>query len=166
MLPSNEEGRKMVAKAYHVRLTDAEHMQLRDMVRMGKHGARELTRARILLHADAGRTDDVIAEAVQVHRTTVERLRQRFATQRLGALKDPRRGGGQNKKLDGRQEAWLVATACSPPPEGRETWTLQLLADRMVELKLLDAISDETVRRTLKKMRSSPGKKSSGASRR
>jgi transposase len=115
--------------------------------------ARKLTRARILLLADEGGTDEAIAAALHVHRATAERSRRRFVEGGLErALSDEPRPGGR-PKLDGRGEAHLGALACSAPPEGRARWTLQLLADRLVELALVDAISDETVRRALKKTR-------------
>ena len=156
----------MVRKAYHVCLTDEEQRELKAMLRSGHRVARVLTRARILLLANDKRPDDQIADALQIARTTVERIRRRYCQEGLHeVLRERPRAGGQNKKLDGRQEAWLFATACAPPPEGRSVWTMQLLADRMVELGMVEAVSDETVRRALKKMRSSPGNRSNGVSR-
>ena len=115
--------------------------------------ARRLTRARILLLADEGGPDQGIAAALHVHPATVERTRRRFVEGGVErALSDRPRPGGR-PKLDGQGEAHLVALACRTPPEGRARWTMRLLADRLVELELVDAISDETVRRALKKTR-------------
>jgi transposase len=151
-------------KRYIVDLTADERTDLLALVGKGMAPARKLTRARILLLADEGKTDEEIADALHVHRVTVERTRRRFVEGGAErALNEQSRPGGR-PKLDGRQEAMLVALACSQAPEGRSRWTLQLLADRLVELAVVDGISDETVRRTLKKTRSSPGARSSGAS--
>ena len=140
-------------KRYIVDLTADERTDLLGLVGKGMAPARKLTRARILLLADEGRTDEEIADALHVHRVTVERTRRRFVEGGVErALSDKPRPGGR-PKLDGKQAAHLVALACSAPPEGRSRWTMQLLADRLVELALVDAISDETVRRTLKKTR-------------
>ena len=141
----------MPAKKHHVELTVEERLKLEQMLRRGKHSARRLTRARILLKAADGLRDDEIVEAVETSLPTVERTRKRFAEVRLGAL-------------DERGEARLIAEACSAAPTGREHWTLQLMADRVVELKLADSCSADTVGRVLKKTNSSPGVSSSGAS--
>jgi transposase len=138
-------------KRYIVDLTEAERTDLRCAIRKGIASARRLTRARVLLLADAGETDEKIAAALHVHPTTVERIRQRFVAGGVErALRDQPRPGGR-PKLDRKQEAFLIALACSAPPNGRARWTMQLLADRLVALEIVDAISDETVRRTLKK---------------
>ena len=138
-------------KRYIVDITDAERTELRRLTRRGVASARKLARARILLLADEGSTDEAIAAALHVHRATVERIRQRFVQGGVErALSEkPRPGGGP--KLDAKQEAFLVALACSAPPDGRARWTMQLLADRLVELAVVASVSDETVRRTLKK---------------
>jgi transposase len=142
-----------MTKRYIVDLTADERAGLLALLNRGVAPARKLTRARILLLADEGGTDEAIAAALHVHRATAERSRRRFVEGGLErALSDEPRPGGR-PKLDGRGEAHLVALACSAPPEGRARWTLQLLADRLVELALVDAISDETVRRALKKTR-------------
>jgi transposase len=138
-------------KIYHVTLTDDERDQLQDLIKKGRTSARTLTRAHVLLHADAGRSDQSIAEALHIGHATVERIRKRFVdggSER--ALTEAARPGAK-RKLDGKQEAFLIATACSTPPEGRSRWTMQLLADRMVTLEQVDTLSDETVRRILKK---------------
>lgn len=140
-------------KRYVVDLTADERAELLTLLTKGVAPARKLTRARILLLADEGGTDGAIAAALHVHPATVERTRRRFVEGGLEtALTEAPRPGGR-PKLDGKQEAFLVALACSTPPEGRARWTMQLLADRLAELELVDAISDETVRRTLKKPR-------------
>jgi transposase len=110
-----------------------------------------------LLLADEGKADKAIAEALHVGTATVQRTRQKLVEGGLEwALNERRRPGGQ-RKLNGRQEAFLVALACSAPPEGRVRWTMQMLADRLNELNMVERVSDETVRRTLKKTTSSPG---------
>jgi transposase len=140
-----------MAKKYHVTLTDAERADLRDFIHKGTASARKLTRAHILLHADAGATDTAIASALHVSERTVERVRQRFVEANVpGALAERPRPGGR-RTLDTKQEAFLIATTCSSPPSGRKRWTLRLLADELVALEVVDAISYETVRRTLKK---------------
>ena len=155
----------MPKKKYLVDLSDDERQSLLKLLRSGKHSSRKLTRARILLQADDGFTDDQIAQSLRVGRVTVERLRQRFVEGGLTALTDKPRPG-KKPKLSANAEARLIAEACSQAPEGRTHWTMQLLADRLVELREVDTISDETVRRTLKKTSSSRGANSNGASRR
>jgi transposase len=147
----------MPAKKYLVTLTAEDRERLNALLHRGTVGARTSARARILLHAAEGATDEVIASAVWVGAATVERTRQKFVEGGLDwALRERPRPGGR-RKLDGKQEAFLVATACSTPPDGRPRWTMQLLADRLVEVQLVDTISDETVRRTLQKTRRSRG---------
>jgi transposase len=147
----------MAKKIYVVNLTEEERAYLLKFIRRGEHSARKINRARILLLADDGRIDRQIAEALHTSVPTVQRIRQRLVEGGLeNALHErPRKGG--DKKLDGKAEALLVALACSDPPEGRQRWTMQLLADRLVELRVVDTISDETVRRILKKTMPSPG---------
>jgi transposase len=152
-----------MAKRYMVTLTEDERTHLMALTKRGKVAARQLTRAHILLQADAGGLDAAIAVALRVGIATVERVRKRFVEEGLEAALCERPRPGGRRKLDGKQEAFLVALACSTPPEGRTSWTMQLLADTLVELRVTDAISDETVRRTLKKTPSSRGKKRPGA---
>jgi transposase len=141
----------MPKKIYMVDLTKEERTQLLEFITSGKHSARKLNRARILLLADQGKADGEIAEALHTGTATVQRTRQRFVEGNLeGALNERPRPGGQ-KKLDEKGEAILETLAHSQPPEGRKRWTLQLLADRLVELKMVDSISYETVRQELKK---------------
>jgi putative transposase len=146
----------MPKKKYLVDLSAEEREELRQLVRRGKHSSRKVTRARILLLAADGSTDEQIVAALKTGFATVERTRKRFVEEGLGCLNErPRRG--QAPKLTGRQEAHLIAIACSTPPEGRARWTLQLLADKVVELKFASSIARETVRQVLKKTNSSHG---------
>jgi transposase len=147
----------MAIKTYRVTLRETERSELQQLIGAGVAPARTLTRARILLKADqnpAGPAwvDDAIAEALEVSQPTVARVRKRFVQEGLEAAlyaRPPRRE--YHRKLDGAQEAHLVALACSEPPAGHARWTLRLLADRLVELEIVDAISHQTVRRILKK---------------
>lgn len=144
-------------KKYVVTLADTERTDLRALIRKGTSAARVLARARVLLLADEDCTDDVIATSVHVGTTTVERLRRRYTEEGLTATLHDRPRPGGARKLDGKQEALLVALACSEPPQERTQWTMQLLADRLVAIGAVDTISDETVRRVLKKTTSSRG---------
>jgi transposase len=155
-----------MAKKYVVDLTDQERASLQQLLQAGSNRARRLTRARILLHAADDATDEEIVAALKVGRSTVERTRRRFVEGGVERALHDRPRPGKPRKLNGKQEAMLVALACSDPPEGRERWTMQLLAGRLVELKVVDTISDETVRLTLKKTPPNRGRRSSGASRR
>ena len=146
-------------KKYLVILTDEERTSLQKLVRSGKAGARKITRARILLKADQNNggpawTDPQICHALDVGVTTVERVRKRFVDEGLDAALNRRKNTNPTfrRKLDGQQEAQLVTLACSHPPEGRDRWTLRLLADKLVELEIVDTISYQTVRRVLKKI--------------
>ena len=151
-------------KKYKVTLTADERQSLHDLIAAGKAAAKRLIHARILLKADAAPggpawTDERIAEAVEVNLRTVERVRQRFVEQGLEAalVRKEQDRPSRERKLDGAGEARLIALACSEPPVGRNAWTLQLLADKLVELYVVDSISDETVRQVLKKTNSSRG---------
>ena len=134
---------------YRVELCPAERAQLIEMLSAGKHVARRLTRAQILLAADAGAGDEEIARAISVGGSTVYRTKRQFVEVGLEAAlcEEPRPGA--ERKLSGKEEALLIATACSKPPAGRARWTLELLADEMVKLTEHDALSRETVRRRL-----------------
>lgn len=151
----------MPRKKYVVDLSAEERTTLEQLLQRGKSSARKLTRARILLQADEGLTDEEIATALDVGIATVERTRQRFVEVNLEALNELPRPGGQ-RKLSGKQEAHVIAVACTPAPSGQTRWTLQLLADQVVELGFADSIARETVRQVLKKTRSNPGCTSSG----
>jgi transposase len=151
-----------------VRLVPEERQQLLDLVTKGKRAASVLTRARILLKADTAADgpawdDDAIAQAVESSVSTVHRVRQAFVEEGLEeALYRKKPTGRQYRKLDGDQEARLIVLACSAAPEGRTRWTLRMLADKLVELEVVDAISPECVRATLKKTTSSLGCASNG----
>jgi transposase len=151
-------------KKYKVTLTAEERNSLQELIAAGKAAAKKLTHARILLKADAASggpawTDVRIAEALEVHVTMVERLRERFVEQGLDAALGRKKQDrpSRERTFDGKAEARLIALACSEPPQGRDRWTLRLLADKLVELEIVDTVSTETVRRTLKKTNSSLG---------
>jgi len=150
-------------KKYVVTLTDEEREQLTQLISHGKAAAKKLTHARILLKADSSAggpawNDVAISVALEVGTATVERLRRQFVEEGLAAALERRASRRHyERKLDGMAEAHLIALSCSQAPEGRKEWTMQLLADRMVVLGHVPAISRETVRRTLKKTCSSPG---------
>jgi transposase len=152
----------MPKKKYIVDLTDAERAELLALTTKGTIRARKMKRAQILLKADDGLTDVQIMAALKVSRPCVERVRQRFVAGNLDrALNDNPRPGKQ-RKLSDRQEARLIAEACTPAPAGRKRWTIRLLTERMVALQVVDSLSRETVRRVLKKTRSSPGSCANG----
>jgi DNA-binding transcriptional ArsR family regulator len=148
-------------KKYPVILTKTEREQLKSLIAAGTAPARKLTHARILLKADQGSegpgwVDDAGAEAVEVSQPTVSRVRKQYFEEGLEAAINRRPPNREyHRKLDGEQEARLVALACSEPPEGQARWSLRLLADRMVDLEVVDDLSYQTVRRTLKKTLSS-----------
>lgn len=152
-----------MAKKYIVMLTDEERASLQKLTCSGRSAARKQMHARILLKADAspggpGCLDSAIAASLDIGVRTVERVRERFVEEGLEAALVPRKPVREYaRRLDGAGEAHLIALACSPAPEGRERWTLQLLADRMVVLGHVPALSDDTVGRVLKKTRSSRG---------
>ncbi len=153
----------MPAKKYRVNLTHEERHYLEGLISTGKVAARKASHARILLHANEGGDegyfkDEDIAEVLNVGRVTVERVRKRFVEQGLESALNPKpHSRHRTKKLDGEAEAFLVATACSAAPEGRKDWTLQLLADRLVECQIVESISAEAVRLVLKKTNSNRG---------
>jgi hypothetical protein len=146
-----------MAKKYRVTLTAGERVELTAMVSRGKADARKLAHARVLLQADESddgpaRPDADIAAGLELSTRTVERVRQRFVEDGLDAALLPKPTKRVYARvLDGKQEAHLIALACSAPPAGKKRWTLRLLAGRVVELGYADAVSHETVRRVLKK---------------
>jgi len=146
-----------MAYPYRVVLTAEQRAELRGLIGTGAAPARMLTRARILLKADhgeggAGWADAAIAGALEVHPGTVQRVRRQFVAEGLAAtLARKRPDRVYARALDGRQEAHLIAVACATPPDGQARWSLRLLADELVRLEVVDAVSYETVRRTLKK---------------
>jgi transposase len=154
----------MPQKLYIVDLSPAERARLDALLQKGKASARMLRRARTLLLAADGFSDAAIAQVLSIGHATVERTRQRWVEEGLEAALTERPRPGGERKLDGKQEAFLVALACSEPPEGRAKWTMQLLAERLVTLGLVETLSDETVRRRLKETNCSPGGRSAGAS--
>jgi hypothetical protein len=152
-----------VRKRHVVVLSEAERARLHTMIGRGVAPASALTHARILLKANQGEagpswTDAAIAAALEVHPTTVARVRMRYVAAGLDAAIHRKAPARQYRHaLDGEQEARLVALACSAPPQGRKRWTLRLLAERLVELEVVEAISYETVRQALKQTGSSRG---------
>jgi transposase len=148
----------MPAKLYKVDLRSEERQDLERLTHKGKISARKMKRAQILLKAADGLRDEEIIQALSVSHSTVERTRRRFVEGGLERAlnEDPR--PGQQRKLDGRAEAHLIALACSERPDGQARWSMRLLADKLVQLGVVEHISHETVRQTLKKTTSSHGK--------
>ncbi len=146
-----------MAYPYRVFLDDQQRAELRTLVGSGVAPARMLARARVLLKADHGEggpgwADAAIAGALDLHPSTVQRIRRRFVAEGLEATLARKRPDREyRRRLDGRREAHLVALACGDPPEGQARWSLRLLADELVRLEVVEAVSHETVRRTLKK---------------
>jgi transposase len=140
-----------VKKVYDISLTDAERKELKSLIDNGRRLAKKITRARILLLADAGKKDHEIAESLQTSIPTVVRVRKRFAEARLASSLEDKARSGKPPSLRGKVAAHITSLACSEPPEGHARWTLRLLADKAVELELVDTISHEAVRRILKK---------------
>ena len=140
-----------MASRYRVRLSDDERAELRALLKKGTVRVRKLKRAQILLAAADDVADATIAQTVQVSPATIHRTRQRFVEGGLDWALTERKRPGAKRKLGAKQEASLIALACSKPPAGRQEWTMQLLADQLVTLEVVGTISDETVRRTLKK---------------
>ena len=152
-------GRK---QNYPIDLNETERIELEAIVKTGQHPARVRRRAQTLLWSDAGKSDLEIANLHGIKPLTVATTRENWSKEKHITDKPK---PGREKKLDDKQEAFLVALACSDAPDGRESWTMQLLADKLVELHVVDEpISDETVRRTLKKMNCNLGAKNNGAS--
>ena len=150
-------------KQHVVVLSEEERARLRTLIGQGTAPARALTHARILLKANQGEagpgwTDAAIGAALEVNPATVARVRMKYVAAGLDAAVYRKAPGRQYpRRLDGEQEAYLTALACSAPPEGRKRWTLRLLADRLVELELVESVSYETVRQALKQTASSRG---------
>lgn len=143
---------------YIVKLTTEERLSLLDLIRVGKKSANKLMHARVLLAADTNdsgserKTDEEIGTFVHVSSKTVARIRQRFVEEGLeAALSRKPHPNPKGRKIDGDQEAHLIALCCSTPPEGRSRWTLKLLANKMVALEIIDSVSPATVGRILKK---------------
>ena len=165
--------RKQTARKYIVRLSDDERNRLNGLITSGKHPARKLLRARILLKADVSEAGDGwdnkrIAEALNTSADTILRTRQRLVEEGLDAALTHRYSpaSARPRIFDGAAEAKLIALACGAPPKGRARWTLELLEEQVVELKIVERASDNTIGRTLKKTFSSPTSKSNGSFRR
>ena len=151
-----------------VHLSKDERQELMRLVNTGHHAARMIRRAQILLRSDDGWTDEAVGAALGVSRQTVYDVRKQAVSEGVDAClrhTSGRRPGQQATALDGVAEAHLVALTCGEPPSGHERWTLRLLAERMVALEYVTAVSHETVRQVLKKIHSNPGANKSGASR-
>ena len=158
-------------KKYCVKLSAEERKQLKDLTTAGRLSVRALKRAQILVKADespggSGWSYEAIAQALDVHPMTVGGVRKRYLERGLDSVLQGQYTGHNHVVVTGEVEAHLIAMACSEPPAGRDLWTMQLLADKLVSLEIVDHISDETVRQRLKKMNLSPGSKKNGVSRR
>lgn len=153
----------MPAKRYKVTLTDEERAELKAIASKGKGNARRIRRAHVLLLADESQPDgawrdDDIAKALGVHARTVGRIREKCVEEGIeAALNHTQPQKSRGKVLDGAAEARLVQLACSTPPDGHERWSLRMLTDKFIELEVVETVSRETVRTTLKKMNLSPG---------
>ena len=156
----------MPALKYKVELNETARTHLKQIASRGEASARKVKRALVLLKADEGLPDRDIASGLLISASTVGRVRTRFVKEGLDSALNERPRPGQKRKLDGRQEAHLIAVACSDAPEGHADWTLQLLADKVVAMGFAESISLETVRQMLKKTSSSRGRRRSGVSRR
>ena len=139
------------SQQYTVCLSDEERTWLRHFINKGESGARPLKRAHLVWLASEGKSDREVAEALHASLQTIGNIRKKYAAGGLEmALQDRPRPGGA-RKLTAKGEATLIALACSDPPDGRADWTMQMLADKLIELEVVESISDETVRRTLTK---------------
>ena len=155
MISPKREGHRM-NKKYVIKLKNEERNRLNGLTHKGKENVRKLKRCQILLLSDEGKTDVEIAKVLKVSSGTVVNIRKRYAGEGLvSALNEKRRSGAPNK-FHGRQRAKITALACSKPPEGQSRWSLRLLADKAVELVLVNEISHMEVHRILKKTNSSP----------
>jgi len=166
-------AKHVAVKKYVVKLSDEERERLNTLIHKGKHRAGQVVKARILLKADAteageGWSDSQIATALDISIGTVARTRQQLVEEGFEAVLTRKHSPASARKriFDGAAEAKLVAVACSKPPTGRARWTLKLLEEAVVELNIVERASDNTIGRTLKKIRSSPTSKSNGSSRR
>ena len=147
-------GRK---KLYNVSLKEGEREELKRNLRKGKSSVRSQTRSRILLLADDGWDDDEVKDILKVSKSTASRIRKRYCEGGLDFALHEKARSGAPLKMNGRIEAQLTLLACSDPPEGRSKWPVRLLADRLVEMEVVDSISHMSVQRLLKKMKSSLG---------
>lgn len=145
-----------------VNLTKEDREYLNQFIRRGKASARSLTRARILLMADEGYSNKEIVDVLKTTRPTVNRIRKRYYQEGLDSAINDKPRSGAPPKIDGTIEAQVTLLACSEPPEGRSSWTLQLIADKLVELEAIDSISAMSIQRILKKVRPSRGRRLDG----
>ena len=154
----------MAAIKYKVKLTEAERSRLNEVSQRGKASVRTVKRALSLLKADQGLRDRELAGVLLINPATVARTRKRYVEEGLESAINDRPRPGRERKLDGKQEAHLIAFACSAAPAGHTHWTLQLLAGKVVELEFAESRSLATVRQLLKKTNSNLGRKKSGVS--
>jgi transposase len=145
-----------------VNLKDEDRAYLNQLIRRGRASARSLTRARILLMADEGRSNKEIAEILKTTEPTIIQIKKRYCQEGLDSALNEKPRSGAPGKIDGTIETKVTLLACSEPPEGRSSWTMQLIADKLVELEVVDSISAMSIHRTLKKVKPSPGKRSDG----
>lgn len=145
-----------------IKLTAEDRDYLTQFIRRGKSSARSLARARILLMADEGYSNKEIVEVIKVSRPTVNHIRKRYCQEGLDSAINEKPRSGAPPKIDGTIESQVILLACSKPPEGKSTWTLKLLADKLVELEVIESISTMTVQRILKKARPSLGRRLDG----
>jgi len=145
-----------------VNLKDEDRADLNQLIRRGKASARSLTRARILLMADEGRSNKEIAEVLRTTEPTIIQIKKRYCQEGLESAINEKPRSGAPAKIDGTIEAQVTLLACSQPPEGRSSWTLQLIADKLVEMEVVDSISAMSIYRSLKKVKQSPGRGSDG----
>jgi transposase len=151
-----------MAKRYRVTLTDEERQRLEDLTRKGKASVRMVRRAQTLLLAADEERDEDIAKALRIGVSTVERTRKRCVEDGVEASLRERPRPGARPKLGPKEQAYVVALACTKPPEGRHRWSMQMLADRLIELEMVPDITDEAIRLLLKRTSSSRGSRSSG----
>lgn len=146
----------MSQKQFHVQLSEHERVRLQKIIRSGKDKARKITRCRVLLLADGptGKTDREISDALNVCPATIFNIRRRYSQEGLERAIGERTRSGQPPKFKGRAAAKITAIACSTPPDGQARWTLRLLADRVVELNIVESISHQSVSNILKKTNS------------
>ncbi|RCJ26624.1 transposase [Nostoc sp. ATCC 43529] len=150
-------------KKHIVKLTQEQHQELLEIVKKGKATARTIRRAHTLLMASSGKTDEEIAKILHISVATVERTRKQFVQENLNNTLTERSRPGKPRKLIGKVEAFLIATTCSQPPTGHQRWTLQLLADKLISVEMVDSISADTVGRALKKTNLNLGSKNNDA---
>jgi putative transposase len=145
-----------------VNLTEQDRSYLNQFIRRGKASARSLTRARILIMADEGKSNQAIAEVLKTTEPTIIQIKKRYCQDGLGSAINEKARSGAPVKIDGTIEAQVTLLACSDPPEGRSSWTLRLIADKLVEMEVVDSISAMSIQRILKKVKPSHGRRFDG----